>query len=178
MDNDQSPQQQPDSSDRIGQWMLYLFWAAVLGIGTWFAQGFLDNKENPNQQLQTTINADGLKEVVLQRNAYGHYVSSGKINGVDVVFFLDTGASSISIPEHVAQKIGLERGVRYTVSTANGEADAYATQLDRVELGDIALNHLRGSINPNVDYDEILLGMSFLKHVEFTQKGRQLILRQ
>lgn len=167
-----------DTGIQLGRGMLFVFWIVLLGMATWFIQDYLDDRENPNQDIAGSINADGLREVVLQRNAYGHYVSDGKINGVDVTFFLDTGATSISVPSHIAEQIGLKRGVRYTVSTANGDADAYATDLDRVELGNIALNNLHGSINPNVDYDEILLGMSFLKHLEFTQKGDILILRQ
>jgi aspartyl protease family protein len=40
------------------------------------------------------------------------------------------------------------------------------------------LHDLPASINPNVNDDIILLGMSFLKHIEFTQRGDTLILKQ
>ena len=167
-----------DTGIQLGRGMLIIFWVVVLAMATWLIQDWIEQRDNPNQDVQGQVNADGLREVVLLRNPSGHYVSSGKINGVDVTYLLDTGATGISIPEHIADHIGLKRGVRFTVSTANGDADAYSTKLDSVELGNIALYDLHGSINPNVEYDEILLGMRFLKHLEFTQRGRTLILRQ
>lgn len=172
-----SPEDEAAGS-RMGQGMLTVFWLLVLGLGTLFIQGHLEQRDNPNQDLNSRIHADGLREVVLQRNAYGHYVSPGQINGVDVTFFLDTGATGVSIPEHIAEKIGLQRGYRYQSSTANGTIDVYSAVLDKVELGPIALYDVRGSINPHYEEDDILLGMSFLKHLEMTQKGNTLTLRQ
>jgi aspartyl protease family protein len=40
------------------------------------------------------------------------------------------------------------------------------------------LQQVRASINPNMQGNEVLLGMSFLKHLEFTQRGDSLTLRQ
>lgn len=158
--------------------MLAVFWLLVLGLFTVFCQDYLEDRENPNQDINSRTYADGLREVVLQRNAYGHYVSPGKINGVDVTFFLDTGASGVSIPEHIAEKIGLQRGYRQQSSTANGTIDVYSVVLDTVQLGDIQLDRVRGSINPHYEEDDILLGMSFLKHLEIIQRGNTLTLRQ
>lgn len=176
-ENSQPEPPQKDTANSVGRGMLFIFWIIMLGIATFFTQEYLEKKENPNQELNTYTNSAGQKEVVLQRNGYGHYVSSGKINGVDVTFFLDTGATNISIPQHIADKIGLKRGVRYQSSTANGTIDVYNTYLDSVQLGDIILYDLQGSINPHYEDDDILLGMSFLKHLELNQKGRTLILR-
>ena len=64
------------------------------------------------------------------------------------------------------------------VSTANGTIPVNMTTLGRVQIGNIVLNNVRAHINPYMDEEEILLGMTFLKHLEFTQRGDQLILRQ
>ncbi len=176
-DSPQTPDE-PATSSRIGQGMLTLFWLLVLGLTTLFCQDYLEKRENPNHTLDSRTHSSGLREVVLQRNAYGHYVSPGKINGVDVTFFLDTGATGVSIPEHIAEKIGLQRGYQYQSSTANGTIDVYSAELDKVELGAIQLYDVRGSINPHYEEDDILLGMSFLKHLEMAQKGSTLTLRQ
>jgi len=45
-------------------------------------------------------------------------------------------------------------------------------------MGSIKLVNVRASINPYVTGDDVLLGMSFLKYLEFTQKGTQLTIRQ
>ena len=51
--------------------------------------------------------------------------------------------------------------------------------LDEVSLGSIRLQRVRASIVPSMPAGSpVLLGMSFLKQLEFTQKDRQLVLRQ
>ena len=45
-------------------------------------------------------------------------------------------------------------------------------------MGDIELNDVAAGISPGLGTEEVLLGMSFLKHIEFTQRGDTLILRQ
>lgn len=162
---------------RIGRWMHYAFWLVVLGLLTLFFNGWYERQHNPNRQLETHTGA-GYSEVSLDRNRFGHYVANGRINGQDVVFLLDTGASDVSIPQHVADRLGLSRGRRVSYQTANGVAYGYITQLDSVALGNIELRNVRGSINPNTDSDQILLGMSFLRQLEFTQRGERLTLRQ
>ena len=162
---------------RIGKIMVGAMWLLLLGLLTLFFNHFLDKQHNPNQHI-ASVQRNGQQELVLQRNKYGHYVASGMINHQPVVFMLDTGATDISIPHKVAQRLGLQPGRAVTYQTANGPAINYATQLDAVSLGNITLYNFPASINPNVNHDDVLLGMSFLKHLEFSQKGNTLTLRQ
>lgn len=154
------------------------FWLLLMGLLGFIFQDYLDNTRNPNQQLQSQVGEGGVREVVLKRNKYGHYNLTGQLNGQAVEFLLDTGATDISIPDSVARRIGLKRMYEMEFSTANGIARGYGTEVREVRLGDIVLHDLPASINPNVDDDIILLGMSFLKKIEFTQRGDTLILRQ
>jgi len=167
-----------DSPTRLGKGMILIAWLLVLGLLTLFFNDFHDKQNNPNQELTTQTNQDGTREVILQRNRSGHYVASGTINGQPVVFFLDTGATMVSIPERVANRLNLLKGIPIAVSTANGTITTYATKLDSIALGAIKLHKVRASINPYSPDDKILLGMSFLKDLEFTQRGETLILRQ
>jgi len=162
---------------RWGKFMVGAMWILLLGLLTLFFNDVLDKQHNPNQQI-ASVQSGAQQEIVLQRNKYGHYVASGMINQQPVVFMLDTGATDISIPEKVAKRLGLKRGRPVTYQTANGPAINYATELDSVSLGSITLYNLPASINPNVDHEDVLLGMSFLKHLEFSQKGNSLTLRQ
>jgi aspartyl protease family protein len=50
--------------------------------------------------------------------------------------------------------------------------------LDQVGVGGIVLHDVHAGITPGLQMDQVLLGMSFLKHIEFTQRGERLILRQ
>lgn len=163
---------------RMGLIMQALAWALFMAlVGTWLS-GLLEERRNPNQSVETRYLENGAREVVLKRNRAGHYVTRGQINGHPVEFMLDTGATGIAIPESLAAELGLERGRRLSTRTANGIATAWATRLDRVSVGDIALEDVFASISPGLATSEVLLGMSFLRHIEFTQRGDTLILRQ
>ena len=156
-------------------WILFLF---ILFGGFDY---LIAKRNNPNQNIVTNeyFLANGLqKEIVLQRNAHGHYVTSGTINDYEVVFLLDTGASDIAIPESLANDIGLTKKQRIVVKTANGNARAYRTRIASVGIGDIKLYDLNATILTNMPGKEILLGMNFLKHFEITQKGRTLTIKQ
>lgn len=163
--------------ERLGSKFTILAWIIVLGLMTYYFDRYLDKQNNPNQQV-TTINSDNIREVTLNRNRAGHYVATLLINDQKVIAMLDTGATDVSIPERIARKLHLERGPSFEVSTANGNITVYATTLDKIQLGDIKLEGIRADINPHMEDNEILLGMSFLKHLEFTQQGNQLTLRQ
>ena len=60
--------------------------------------------------------------------------------------------------------------------TANGLVKSYSTMLDSVSIGNLELNNIRASVIPGMPGGEVLLGMSFLKHLEMVQKGNQLTL--
>ena len=158
--------------------MLYGAWVMVLVIlsavfGLWEGA-----RHNPNTDPQYRTDPNGVREVLLQRNARGHYIANGTINGHPVTFLLDTGATDVSIPAAMAAALELERGIAMTAHPANGTAQVFDTRLDELSIGNIRLHAVSASINPGFTGDEILLGMSALKQLEFTQQGRELILRQ
>lgn len=161
----------------MGLAMQVLAWVALIVLGVFFFGDLLDKQFNPNQSLQTSY-GEGVKEVVLQRNKYGHYVTSGEINGQPVTFLLDTGATGVAIPEELARQLGLRRGRAFATQTANGITTSYAARLENVSVGGISLQNVQAGITPGLQTDQVLLGMSFLKHIEFTQRGDTLILRQ
>lgn len=177
MANDPGPTEHNDTR-RFGVWMVIGMWIIVLWLLTAFFSEWYEREHNPNRNIATMVTDDGVRKVVLQRNRKGHYVSSGYINGQPVTFMLDTGASDISIPAGLARQLGLKKGAPLYFNTANGTIIGYSTSLNSVSIGDITLNTVRASINPNVGDMDVLLGMTFLKHLEFTQRGDTLTLRQ
>ena len=163
----------------MGKAMLVLAFIIVLGMMTWFFGGILEKQRNPNQQVLTSINTEGIPEVVLQQNRHGHYLATGSINDHPVDFLLDTGATDVAIPAKLAERLNLKKGPEIEISTANGVIVARMTRLDRVDLGNISVTNVRAIINPYMDKDdEVLLGMSFLKKLEMIQRGETLTLRQ
>jgi len=158
--------------------MSVLAWLVFLALLGFFFNDQLAQQFNPNRELDTRYSEQGVREVVLQRNRLGHYVTSGEINGEPVVFMLDTGATGVAIPAKIARRLGLRQGQAYRVETANGPSTAYATRLDSVSVGGIVRYDVEAGIAAGYQGDEILLGMSFLKHIDFSQRGDTLILRQ
>ncbi len=157
--------------------MIFSAWVLAFALLMAYFNYFLENEQNPNQTVYSRVDESGITEVVLKRNRYGHYVTSGKINGVKVRFLLDTGATDVAIPAKLADRLSLPRGAERQYRTANGMVLAYSTVLDSVSIGPIVVKNVRASINPGLDIDEVLLGMSVLKRIEFTQRGDTLILR-
>jgi aspartyl protease family protein len=170
--------QEIESTKRIGKTMMYAAWVIVLAMLTWFFQGVEEDRYNPNRD-PTTSSSVKVNEVALKRNSYGHYVCSGTINGQEVTFLLDTGATHVAVPEKLAKQLNLSQGQKIRLSTANGHVQAYLTKIDVIRIGSIVVHDVKASINPGLDHsNEILLGMSVLKNIEFTQRGDTLTLRQ
>lgn len=167
-----------DPTNKIGKIFVWLAWIVALALLMFFFQSELDEQYNPNSQPQASLNRAGQAEVILQQNRQGHYVTRGTINETSVTFLLDTGATQVSIPAHIAQELKLQSFGSYPVQTANGRVTVYRTELEQLSIGNIFLYNVAAHINPAMKNDEILLGMSALKKVEFSQKGSQLTLRE
>ena len=121
MDNDPEVNEQK----RIGTFMVVVMWILLLIFLIIFFEDVIDKQINPNQNLNTQYTEAGIREVELQRNHYGHYVTDGTINGKPVVFMLDTGATGVAVPQHIANDLQLKRGMAIQVHTANGVATGY-----------------------------------------------------
>lgn len=155
--------------------MLFAAWALIMGGLYWYFSDRQAQDNNPN--TARILNAQA-GEVRLLRNRAGHYVAEGEINGRGVTFLLDTGATSVALPLTLGRELGLKRGAAITLMTANGPATGYETRLARVKLGGIELADVGAVMSDGLSPDAVLLGMSFLKRIEFTQRGDELILRQ
>lgn len=172
--NGPDPQQQ---TRKLGQGMIAVAFAIGIALLTWVFSGVEENARNPNRDPAYGVTANGMVEVALDRNRAGHYVMSGTVNGEAAEFILDTGATDVVIPAGLAERAGLEPGYSGQAMTANGVVRVYMTSIDSLQLGPIVLRDVRASINPAMHDDMVLLGMSALRQVEFTQRGDQLTLR-
>ncbi|WP_460118634.1 retropepsin-like aspartic protease family protein [Pseudomonas sp. S2_C03] len=162
---------------RAGRVLLILAWCAGLFLATRFFGEWEARQNNPNV-IVSSEQGDGFIEVKLVSNQQGHFVASGQINGQPVDFMLDTGATDVSIPADLAKRLKLEEGFGVTLSTANGLSQGYRTRIDRLQVGDIVLRDVRALVAPGLDGNQVLLGMSALNKLEFTQRGGTMLLRQ
>lgn len=153
-------------------------WIMLIALMTLIFSEVLDRQNNPNQELRVNYGQAGVPEVILKRNRAGHYVATGSINGQQVYFLLDTGATDVAVPQNLANKLNLPKRGTINSQTANGIVRSTRTQLDEVKLGAIKIANVDASILPSMPNDEVLLGMSFLKQLEMIQRGDSLTLRK
>jgi aspartyl protease family protein len=165
------PSQNPHRS--LGRGMALVASLLVLGMFYVYFENSLQARNNPNRDLQI---APGT-ELVLKRSGDGHYVFPGTINGRPVNFLLDTGATLVSVPAHLAAELGLRAGAYQQSITANGTVSTRATRLESLAFGPFYLRDVPASLNPGMADNQVLMGMNVLKHLEFTQRGDTLVLR-
>jgi aspartyl protease family protein len=91
------------------------------------------------------------------------------VNGhLEVPFFIDTGASGVSLPASAASRLGISVGPntqRITLQTANGEIELPVVRLDSVELAGARVEGLMATLNPTMSIG--LLGGSFFNQFTY-----------
>jgi len=123
----------------------------------------------------------GSRKISLYKSHNGHYQAQVDVNGINIGFLVDTGASMVALRESDAAKIGIRPTQdKYTalVATANGRVRGAPIKLKRVELGSISVEDVEGLVLPDSALSSNLLGMSFLSQVNWSQKGGNLVLEQ
>jgi len=102
----------------------------------------------------------------------GMYRTNGQINGRSVDFLVDTGATVIAMARPTADRLQIqyrETGTPIKVSTASEVQNAWHVKLNTVTVGGITLNQVDGTVIDTEHDQAILLGMSFLNRVKFSQ---------
>jgi aspartyl protease family protein len=119
----------------------------------------------------------GGSRTVLQADGRGHFWAGGTVNGGQVRFLVDTGATLIALPADDARRIGISyvNAPRGVVQTANGATTVYRVKLDTVTVGDITMNNVDAVIQEG-GLTVALLGMSFLNRTEMRRDGEQMVL--
>ena len=106
------------------------------------------------------------------------YWARGRINGKNVAFQIDTGASRVVINKVQAKALKLKWGKKKVqISTASKTETAYQVTLDTISVGDIELQNISAFITMHKYPQQPLLGMSFLSHVEINKENEQMTLK-
>ena len=118
-------------------------------------------------------------KIVLTSVSGGHFVTSGTINGSAVRFFVDTGATTITMGAADAERIGLDykRGQLGYTSTANGVIPAYRVMLSSVQIGDVQVYNVEATVLPSA-MPYMLLGNSFLDRFQMRRENDRLTLEK
>jgi len=152
-----------------------IFWLALLALILRIAMNLKADGSIVSDTEPQIVNASGT--ALLKTNKRGHFVSKGFINGKPVKMLLDTGATLVTVPQALAQELSLSPRKPVTVHTAGGASAAHLTVIEAITVGGITMRNVRAHIATELEGRTVLLGMSFLRHVELIQSENQLKLQ-
>lgn len=109
----------------------------------------------------------------------GHYHVLGRVNGKQVEMLVDTGASTVVIPAHMARDLGIDLDTLSfdtPFETANGPVMGAMFRIKGLEIGGIVRCNVAASVMP--DLEGPLLGMSFFNSLSsFAVSGETLTMK-
>ncbi|HZT56943.1 MAG TPA: retropepsin-like aspartic protease [Burkholderiaceae bacterium] len=118
-------------------------------------------------------------KIVLTSVSGGHFVTSGTVNGSAARFFVDTGATTITMGAADAERIGLDykKGQLGHTTTANGVIPAYRVMLTSVQIGDVQVYNVEATVLPST-MPYMLLGNSYLDRFQMRRENDRLTLEK
>ncbi|MEX0344383.1 MAG: TIGR02281 family clan AA aspartic protease [Rhizobiaceae bacterium] len=123
---------------------------------------------------------DGIA-VMLDKRSSGHFEVRGEVDGRQIDFLIDTGATTTVLTAADASRVGIDvSSLSYSVpvSTANGVARAARASADEIRIGEISRSRIPLLIAEPGRLGQSLLGMNFLETLSgFDVRGDRLILR-
>lgn len=116
--------------------------------------------------------------LALRARSDGHVFLSAAVNGAQVPFIVDTGATMVSLTHADALKAGVAGSLNYTIpiNTANGVAKAAPVMLQQIRIGSLVVDNVEGMVVQG-EGGISLLGQSFLKRLRgYEMRGNVLTL--
>ena len=124
----------------------------------------------PTRRSQSATGAKASDEVYrirVQKTGNSMRVNVRLNDRLTAPFYIDTGASDVSLPEWVAKELGLDlEGARTRFyGTANGTVQSALVTLESVELGGARVENVPAHVNKSMSVG--LLGLSFFNHFQY-----------
>ena len=158
---------------------MVLAWVAIFGVGFLlfsFRSEFSGIGQRLKAEAMGTPILDG-QQIRIPIADDGHFWVAAKLNGRDVRFMVDSGASVTTVSRETAVMAGVPIGNEHViVNTANGPARATKAYAEQLQIGSIEKTDFPIDINENDDTD--LLGMNFLSSLQgWRVEGNYLVLQ-
>ena len=129
-------------------------------------------------RISSTFEKPEKSRVLINVAKNRQYITTGSINGRAVRYLVDTGANVVAINANTAKTLGLsvEEGVKVYASTASDDLQVTMVMLKEMIVGEIKRNNIQAIIIDGENPKDILLGMSFLQHVDISEKAGLMVL--
>lgn len=109
----------------------------------------------------------------------GHFWVNASVNGRNVRFLVDSGATTTALSRNAAEAAGVaidDSGFPVVVETANGMVEARRARIGRLDIGGIVREDVAATVSTELR-DTNLLGMNFLSSLRsWRVEGRTLVL--
>ena len=119
------------------------------------------------------------RALTIRASAGGHFLIEADVDGTDIRFMVDTGATEVVLTPEDAARIGFDLRARHFTrqfNTAGGVVRAAPVTLRRLRIGQPVLRDVEAWVNEAPLFVS-LLGMSFLKRLDgYEVKDGKLIL--
>ncbi len=144
--------------------LIWLAIAATLVLGYSYRYEFSGASDRIQAELfprDGVTRGDSISFAASQNN---HFIVAALVDGIEVEFLVDTGASDIVLSPRDAVRVGFDPDrLDYTreYATANGTVLAAPVRLRSIEIGPILLQDMPASVN-DADMARSLLGVRFL----------------
>ena len=125
----------------------------------------------------TPAAGNGFASREIARAPDGHFYLDAQVNGAQVHFLVDTGASMVALTAADAQRAGIALpSERATAQGAGGAVEIIPVTIDRIAAGPLEARSVPGAIARELPIS--LLGQSFLSRVGTVQiSGDRMLLR-
>ena len=156
-----------------------LAWVAVFASG-FILLAFRDNLGWVAQRLRAEADGTPISEGLEMRIPMaidGHFWVKARLNGHDVRFLVDSGATTTTIDRGTAEAAGVEMSNRRDqyVRTGNGVIQVASGRADEIRIGSITRHDVALEVADNDDLN--VLGMNFLSSLSrWGVEGRWLVL--
>ena len=126
-----------------------------------------------SQRIGANYQQPEAKVVTIQRDARLQYQTTARINGRGVQVLVDTGANVVAMNSAHASTLGVDfsAGTPSRVETASGLVNAWIVTLGSIDVGGIRVDNVRASVVEGGFPATILLGMTYLQHVEIKENN-------
>ena len=113
----------------------------------------------------------------LTRAPDGHFYAEADVNGAQIRFLVDTGASFVALTPADAQRAGISHGwTRAEAMGAGGRLEVSPVTIDRMSLGSVSVSRVSGAVIDDLPVS--LLGQSFLSQVGSVEiQGDRMVMR-
>jgi aspartyl protease family protein len=153
---------------------VYIYRYEMQDIGSRMTAGLI-----PGSPISAT-SSDGRPKITLIRGDNKHFHAKMGLNGFEVDFLVDTGASTTTLSHEDAKSIGIDTDklvYNIPISTANGVTRAAKEKVFNVNLGSIFRERMTVHISMPDQLSSSLLGINFLETLSsYEVRGDRMIL--